>query len=172
MTHSYSFNAVNLIVGWIAGLFYFTALTSLIPFGALLVTSGVVSIPSQLRHLPLAALILVGVSILVLFLHYRNAAHTLAALGWMTFLPGLGGFFFLVFGKVAVFAWLEKIFEGSIAAPFISAVYKALPSAWLFVIGYILLGYALIGIAGRMDREHALFAQVRKLFGPRARILK
>jgi len=172
MTGTFQFNVVNFIVGWIAGLFYLTALSALIPFGALLITSGFSHIPAHLQNFPITALILIGVSVIVLVLHYRSVAHTLAALGWMTFMPGLGGVFFLAFGSEKVFAWLAKIFVGSALEPFIAAVYKALPQVWLFVIGYVIIGYIFIHIAGKIDREHALASQLRKLFGPRARIYK
>jgi hypothetical protein len=172
MAEAFKFSVANFVVGWIAGLFYLTALATLIPFGALLATSGFTHIPEYLHNVPISALILVGIAVAVLFVHYRSVAHTIASLGWMTFLPGLGGLLLLVFGKVQIFAWLERFFAGTALEPFIAAIYNAMPQVWLFVIGYVVLGYIFIHIAGKIDREHALAAQLRKLFGPRARIYR
>ena len=173
MAQARHFNLFGFIIGWIARLLYLGALTTLIPFGALLITSGIKNIPTQVRNVPITAVVLVGISIVVLFLYHRDFAHTLASMGWMTFLPGLGGLFFLFFSKDKIFALFEKLFVGfESIKPLLDAVQQSLPQVWIFVIGYVVLGFVLIHIAGRMDREHALTSQLRKIFGPRARIYK
>jgi hypothetical protein len=169
----HKFSVTGFVISWIARLFYLGALTALIPFGAVLITSGLSEIPETIRAVPTAALALAGVSVLVLFFYHGHLAHVLAALGWMTLLPGIGGAIFLLLKRETLFAFLTAIFSGfALVEPFIAAVEKALPNAWLFVIGYLVLGVMFIYVAGKMEREHAVLTQMRKLFGPRARIFR
>jgi hypothetical protein len=173
MSSGPTFSLHGFIVSWIARLFYLSSLTSLIPFGAVLVKSGFTHIGEQLGKVPIAAIILLGLSILVLLFFYHNLAHTLASLGWMTFLPGLGGVFFMLFNREQVFGALASVFSGfALVEPFIIALQASLPQVWAFIIGYVALGFVLIHIAGRIEREHALTTTLKNVFGPRVRILR
>lgn len=168
------FSLVGLLISWIASIIYLASLTSLIPFGALLLTSRPDRIPDTLQYLPYTALALVGVSVLILFIYYRSFAHTLASLGWMTLLPGLASLFFLIFKPEAVLDLLATFVIGfGKIEPLVAAyIGQAVPKLWIFILGYIALGMVLIYIAGKMESEHALTSTVRKLFGPRARIFR
>lgn len=173
MTAQRKFSPLSFVVGWMAGLLYLGALASLIPFGALLVSSGFKNIPAAMHQVPIAALALVGASFIVLLLYYRDLAHSLAALGWMTFLPGFGGLFMLFFSPDAMFAFLQKTFAGfSAVKPFLEAVQNTLPTVWLFIIGYILVGFIFLHIAGRLNEEHQLSSYFKKAFGPRVKIFR
>jgi len=169
-----NFSLVGLLISWIASILYLASLTSLIPFGALLLTSRPDRIPDTLQYLPHTALALVGVSVLILFIYYRSFARTLASLGWMTLLPGLASLFFLIFKPEAVLDLLAKLVIGfgKVEPLLASYLERTVPKLWIFILGYIALGIVLIYIAGKIEREHALTSTIRKLFGSRARIVR
>ena len=174
MTSPQHWSVGGFITGWVARLLYLTSLTALIPFGALLLTERPEKIPDTLQYLPLTAATLLGLSALVLLLYHRSVAHTLASLGWMTLVPGIGSLVFMLVNREAVFTLLATLVIGfgKIEPLLVAYLENVLPKLWLFIIGYIVLGLVLIHIAGRMEHEHALTSQLRKLFGPRARIFR
>jgi hypothetical protein len=173
MAGAHRFSLSGFIVSWIARLFYLASLTAIIPFAAFLLANPLEAMPDLLSQFPVAALILFVLSIIILFVYHHNIAHTLAALGWMALLPGFGGLVFMLVPREAAFAFLKGIFSGfAMLEPFVAAVQQALPWGWLFVIGYIVIGLALVHIAGRMDSDHALTTHLKKIFGPRVRILR
>jgi len=170
---AHRFSLGGFIVGWVARLLYLSALTVLIPFGALLITSGLSKIPEAIRQVPITALALVGVSAIILFLYHHSIAHTLASLGWMTLLPGIGGLLLMLVGREAIFGFISRFFAGfSLIEPLLTAVQESLPKIWLFAVAYIIIGLMLIHTAGKIDHQHALRSQLRNLFGPRVRIFK
>ncbi len=170
----YEFSIVGLLVSWIARVPYIASLTSLIPFGALLITSVPAQISVELGYLPRSALALLGMSALILLCYHRNFAHTLASLGWMTLLPGLGALFFMIFRREQVFGLLSRFVVGfgKIEPAVNSYLGRALPNLWIFIAGYIVIGFVLIYFAGRIESEHAITSYLRRIFGPRARIVR
>lgn len=170
----YEFSMTGFIVGFIAKLLYFSSLTALIPFGAMILTQKTESLPATLRFLPITALALLGFSVLMLLFHHKSLAHTLASLGWMTLLPGIGALGFMIFNKAAVFNVLNSaIFGFSKIQPYVAAYLdSALPKVWIVIGVYILLGFILVYIAGRMESKHAITSYIRRVFGPRARIYR
>ncbi len=169
----HKFSLGGFLVSWIARLLYFSALTVLIPFGALMLSAGLGGIPQAVRAIPTTALLLVGVSAVILLLYHRNIAATLASLGWMTLLPGLGGLVFLILGKETIIAVLQKLFLGfGLVESMVGMIEQSLPNLIIFVIGYIILGLLFLHIAGKIEHKHAITAQIKKLFGPRARVLR
>ncbi len=171
---AYKFSILGLLVSWVARVLYIASLTSLIPFGALLITSAPAQIPVTSGYLPATALALLGMSALMLLGYHRNFAHTLSSLGWMTLLPGLGALFFMIFRREQVFGLLSRLVAGfgKIEPVVNSYLERALPNLWIFIAGYIMIGCVLIYFAGRIESEHAITSYFRRIFGPRARIFR
>lgn len=170
----YEFSMAGFIVGFIAKLLYFSSLTALIPFGAMILTQKTADLPATMHFLPLSALALLGFSVLILLFHHRSIAHTLASLGWMTLIPGLGALGFMIFNRDAVMNMLSSVIFGfGKIEPYVAAyLNSALPKVWVVIVVYILLGAILLYIAGRMESQHAITSYVRRIFGPRARIYR
>lgn len=164
----------GLIIGWIARLLYLSSLVALIPFFILLFTSPLVLLPETLQLVPFTAMGLLAVSILILFLYHRNLAHVLASMGWMTMIPGFAAVFFLIFNREAVFQLLASIVAGfgKVEPWVVSYLEHFLPHSWAFSVIYILVGFVLLKIARKIDHEHSLALQIKKLFGPRVRIFR
>ncbi len=162
------------VVSWIARMLYLSSLASLIPFGALLITSAPAQFPVQLNYLPMTALALIGMSALVLLCYYRNLAHTLSSLGWMTLLPGLGALFFMIFRREQVLGLLSRVVVGfGTIEPAVNAyLERTLPNLWVFIAGYIIIGIVLVYFAGRIESEQAVMSRIRRIFGPRTRIFR
>ncbi len=171
---AHKFSVIGFFVSWIAKLLYFAALTSLIPFGAMLFTARPEKIPEAIAYFPITALGLIALSIVVLLIYTKSFAHTLASMGWMTLLPGIGALVFMFVDKQAVIGIFAKVILGfDKIEPYVSAYLDdVLPKVWIFIIAYILLGLVLISIAGKMEYEHALMFQFKKIFGPNARIFR
>lgn len=173
MAEAHRFSLAGFIVGWVARLFYLASLTAIIPFAVLLLTKPLETVPNFFAQFPFAALVLFVLSIVVLFIYHRDVAHTLAALGWMALLPGLGGLAFMLIPRETALGFLKSVFSGfAMLEPFVAAVQQALPGVWLFVIGYIVIGLVLVHVAGRMDEQHALMTHMKKIFGPRVRVFR
>lgn len=169
----YQFSITGFIVGIIAKLVYLSALTVLIPFGAMILTQKPSGLPATLQFFPISALALLGFSVLILLFHHRSLAHTLASLGWMTLLPGLGALGLMIFNREAVFTILGNFLGFGRIEPYIADyINSALPNVWFVTVVYIILGVVLIYIAGRMESTHTITAYVRRVFGPRARIYR
>jgi hypothetical protein len=170
----YRFSFTGFIIGWIAKLLYFASLTTLIPFGAMLLTARPAEIPASLQYLPWTALGLLFLSAFVLLVYHRNLAHTLASLGWMTLLPGIGALVFMIVDPQTVLGFIAKLVVGfGKVEPLVeSYLNDVLPKVWLFIAVYILLGFVLISIAGKMESKHALMSHFRKIFGPRVRFFR
>ncbi len=170
----YKSTLLGWVVSGVAKLVYLASLASLIPFGALLITTAPEQIAVELGHIPLTALAMLGVSALILLCYHRNFARTLASLGWMTLLPGLGAVFFMIFRREQVFGLLSGLVVGfgKIEPALNAYLERALPNLWVFIAGYIIIGFVLVYFAGRIEREHAITSCIRKFFGPRARIFR
>jgi hypothetical protein len=173
MGKMHEFHLSGFIISWFARLLYLGSLTTLIPFGALVLASPEKFVSESLHYIPVTGFAFAGAGALILLLHYRNLAHVLATLGWATLIPGLGGLFFMVFQRDAFFAFLTNVFSGfSLIEPFAAVFQQTFPTIWLFVIGYVLIGLVLLHVAGRMEREHAVLEQFKKIFGPRVRVFR
>lgn len=165
---------VGFFIGWISKLFYIASLASLIPFGAMIITSVPAEIPVELGYFPLTALVLLIISVLILFCYHRNLARTLASLGLMTLVPGIGALVLMIVNKDVVFAIFARFLFGfGKIEPYLdSYIESAIPKTWLFIVAYILLGLLLLYVAGRIEYEHTLVGYFRRVFGPRARIYR
>ncbi|MEM2916716.1 MAG: hypothetical protein QXT19_05175, partial [Candidatus Woesearchaeota archaeon] len=159
----------GLVVGWIARLLYIASLTSLVPFGALLLTSAPAQVPVRLGYLPVTALALFGLSALLLLCYHRSLARTLSSLGWMTLLPGLVALFFIIFRRdrgFGMLSWLVVGF-GKIEPALNAYLERTLPKLWVFIVGYIIIGFVLVYFAGKIEKERTLTSYLKRLFGPR-----
>lgn len=159
----------GVVVRWFAHLLYVSSLTALIPFASLMLYSPAGLWPAMLGYAPLTAIVLLVLSVAVLFFYYHNVGHVLASLGWMTFVPGIAGFFFVVFRMEWVFALFEY-FAGPLAPVVRQQLENALPTSWLFIIGYVVIGFVLLKAAGGLEREHVISGRIRKFLGSRWRI--
>jgi hypothetical protein len=174
MKQPHTSHVFDIILWWVVRLLYLSALTTLVPFVAHFIASGSLALPENVQYVPGAAFGILVICITVLFIHYHSVAHTLASLGWMTFVPGLIALFFQIVSPESFIATLETVGIGAglVQNEIKEYINFVVPKVWLFIAVYLALGFILIHIAGKMEREHALTAQVRKLFGPRARILR
>jgi hypothetical protein len=172
--HVHRFSFTGFLIGWFARLLYFASLASLIPFGAMLLTTRPEKIPANLQYLPWTAVGLLFLSAFVLLVYHRSFAHTLASLGWMTLLPGIGALVFMLVNKEAVFNFITTLVVGfGKVEPLVSEyINDVLPKVWLFIAVYIILGFLLIYIAGKMEYEHAMMSQFRRIFGSRVRFFR
>ncbi|MEM4239915.1 MAG: hypothetical protein QXM31_00040 [Candidatus Woesearchaeota archaeon] len=157
------------ILEWIAKLLYFASLSSLIPFGAMILTQRPDRIPQTLSYLPLTALGLLIVSAALLLAYHKSLAHTIAALGWMTLIPGIGALAFMIVNRQAVLDFFAKTILGfEKIEPYVAEYLdNVLPKVWLFVIAYVIIGLVLLQIAGRIGREHSIWSRIRRLLGLR-----
>jgi hypothetical protein len=90
----HKFHRLDLLIWLVVKALYLYSLTALIPFGALFFTSGVHAIPQEILHAPFVALGIFAASLILLFAHYWDLAHTLASLGWMALVPGIAAVLF------------------------------------------------------------------------------
>ncbi len=171
---AHKFSIAGFIIRWIASLLYITALTTLIPYGALLLTAMPENIALNLGYLPITAFGLLVLSVLVLWFYYKSLAHTVSSLGWMTLLPGLGALFFMIFRPDEVLGLLSGFITsfGRIEPYIIAYLETAFPKLWIMIISYLVLGVLFIYVAGRMEYKHALVFQLKRIFGPRAKIYR
>lgn len=174
MENPHTRHVFDILLWWVVRLLYLSALTTLVPFVARFITAGTFALPENVQYVPGAAFGILVVCVLVLFFHYHSAAHTLASLGWMTFIPGLFALFFQIVSPESFIALLEKVGVGAglVQSEIREYIAYVVPKLWLYIAVYVVLGLLLITLAGKMEREHALGEQVRKLFGPRARIFR
>jgi hypothetical protein len=92
----------------------------------------------------------------------------------MTLLPGLGALFFMIFRREQVFGLLSKFVVGfGKIEPAVNAyLERALPNLWIFIAGYIIIGFVLLYFAGKIEEEHAIMSYLKRLFGPRVKIFR
>jgi hypothetical protein len=169
--HRHRFSIIGFFVGWIAKLLYFASLTSLIPFGAMLLTARPQKIPETLAYFPLTAIGLLLISAFVLLVYHKNLGHTISTLGWMTLIPGIGSLVFMFVNPQAVLDLFAKVILGfdKIEQYIMSYLDDVLPKVWLFIAAYILLGIVLISVGRKMEHKQTLMSYFRKVFGPRVR---
>ena len=167
----HKFHRLDLLIWFVVKILYLYSLTALIPFGALFFTSGVRAIPQEIQHSPLIALGIFAVSLILLFAHYRDLAHSLASLGWMALLVGITAVLFHLLHPQSVLGLFQNVVYGfdKIEPIIVKELDDVFPTIWLFIIGYIVLGIVLLYIAGKMEPEHSMMSTIRKLFKPRKR---
>jgi hypothetical protein len=140
----------------------------------LLLTSRPEKVLLDFGRFPIAAIALLCLSIVVLMAYHRSFAHTLASLGWMTLVPGIGALVMMIVNREAVVSFLVSLVSvfGNVG-PYVSAyIDAALPKVWVFIGVYIFLGFVLLYVAGKIEYEHAMMATLKRVFGPRARIYR
>ncbi len=116
---------------------------------------------------------LVFLSAFVLFIHTKSIGSTLFQLGIVTFVPGFLALIFSFFSREIVFGFIEKyIVQFAVIEPYIQSYFSlVLPRVLLMAIVYLVLGGILIYLGITQLRKEATVTFVKKVFGPRARVL-
>ena len=113
MEHPHTSHVFDILLWWVVRLLYLSALTTLVPFVAHMITSRSFAVPERLQYVPGTALGVLIICVLVLSVHYHSIAHMLASLGWMTLIPGIFALFFQVVSPDVFIALLEKAGVGA-----------------------------------------------------------
>lgn len=116
---------------------------------------------------------LVFLSAFVLYLHTKSFGGTLFNLGLVTFFPGLLALFFSFYSRDLVFGFVENyVAPFAIVEPYIEGYLSlVLPRVLVLAVVYLVLGAALIYFGVVQLRKEATVTFVKKVFGPRARVL-
>jgi len=133
-----------LVLRYFAQAAYFAGLTALVPL---------VIIPTQKAPTYVsAAMGLIIFAILVLFIQKGTLGLTIRALGRLTTLSGVLAVLFLMFGREASINFVSGV--SSALAPLIRGyIENSIPSVWLLVLGFLLIGIVLWGVGGKMVRK-------------------
>ncbi len=154
----------NLIIGYLVSIAYITALTFLIP---LLLVPEVLIV-----QVPLVVKVCIGVMVLcalVMFWLKKDFGLALISLGYATVIPGILGMLFRVFGSELFLQYLARLGPDAeaIARDYIQ---QNVPTIWFIMVGYIVVGALLCYWGSKITRRKNLVADIRRQFGPRAKI--
>lgn len=116
---------------------------------------------------------LVFLSAFVLYMHTKSVGLTLFQLGIVTFFPGFLALIFSFFSRDLVFKFVETyIVQFVVIEPYIKSYFSlVLPRVIILAIAYLILGGILIYLGVIQLRKEATVTFVKKVFGPRARVL-
>ena len=116
---------------------------------------------------------LVFLSAFVLYMYTKSVGQTLFQLGLVTFFPGFLALIFSFFSRDLVFGFIEKyVLNFVLIEPYIKSYFSlVLPRVIILAIVYLVLGVILIYLGITQLRKEATVTFVKKVFGPRARVL-
>ena len=165
----------TIIANLIAHFLFFTGLSVLIPFVALLgVPTGMIFVNKPLVQMALVALIFILASIVILYYYSHSLGRTFTNLGIITFFSGGIGILFSIYSKDVIFQVLQKhISMFDKIQPILDAyINHSLPKVRILTIGYIVLGIILLMIGHSINKKQRFVGWARRRYGPRVRIFR
>jgi len=165
----------SLVVNIVAHVLYVAGLSTVIP---LLVLRF---FPEQLwasvifaRSALYFAFALVLVSVVILYLYNHSVGKTFFNLGLTTFIPGILAVLFSIYNKEIIFNFVRKyVVQFELLEPYIETyLAHALPGVHALTGAYILIGVLFLFVGIRMLRGEAEQSWAKRVFGPRARIMR
>ncbi len=117
---------------------------------------------------------LVILSMLVLYMYNKSIGKTFFSLGLATFVPGSVALLFSVYNKEIIFSYIKKyVVSFELIEPLIDTyLAHALPTVWIVTIVYLIIGFVFIWIGVQKLRMESTESMAKRVFGPRARILR
>ncbi|MBN1644475.1 hypothetical protein JW851_00345 [Candidatus Woesearchaeota archaeon] len=166
---------VGLLISFIAHFVYIAGLSIMIPllffvfFPEHLWTSVVYA-----KSMIFFAVGLVVISAFVLYIYNNSIGRTFFSLGLATFVPGSLALVFSVYNKEFVFGFIRTYLKQfNLIEPYLDTyLAHSMPRVWALTVSYILIGVIFIWLGIRYSRRETTRSLAKRVFGPRARIIR
>jgi len=117
---------------------------------------------------------LVLVSVVILYLYNKSVGKTFFNLGLITFIPGILAILFSVYNKEIIFNFVRNYFsQFDLLEPYLNTYLShALPSVHALTVIYVFIGVVFLCVGIRLLRGEAERSWAKRVFGPKARIMR